>query len=390
MRAIKSITRKPFGEHELKKFIIAVAIMGLTTPPIWSQTLMQAMTTATGPERIWTRLIGSPEYDDGTGVGADRYGNVYSSGYTLGSIQQPHQGKADPVALSFCANGCDQWQYQWGMEADERAMDIAVTSNGESAVCGTDSAAGAFIRKFDHNGRVCWEARPSMLYTADRVVVDRCGAVAVVGRNKPFATLCKVSPTGAICWTRKIGSDALTISVAVDTHCHVYVAGIIGGVATVLKFDTSGNEVWRTQWDDEAKTVRDIAVDSCGRLAVIGDRLSDKQPFVQTFTQSGAVGAAVTFSGKSYHHAWRLAIDKCDSIYVAGSLGQPGRQFLVKVDRSLKEQWWHWLTDDSVGFVRGLAIDGCGDILVSGDVNKSIHGQRFAGKRDIFVMKLRP
>ena len=79
-----------------------------------------------------------------------------------------------------------------------------------------------------------------------------------------------------------------TLSIATDHCCNVYVAGMIGGHGKVAKFDPNGNLIWLTPMDNEAKTTRDIAVDHCGRIVVIGNRSANMEPYIQRLTQSGA------------------------------------------------------------------------------------------------------
>lgn len=180
-----------------------------------------------------------------------------------------------------------------------------------------------------------------------------------------------------------------TISVATDRCSNVYVAGIIGGQGKVAKFDANGNLCWLIPLDNEAQRIRDVAVDHCGRIVVIGNRLDSMEPFIQRLTQNGVLHSGASFSERSQFRAWRLAIDGNGAMYVAGSHENPGRMFLAKIDDSLRDQWWHWLSEGR-GFVKGLDVDPCGNVFVSGKVDRSIHGQPHSGKGDILVMKLRP
>ncbi len=49
----------------------------------------------------WMRQLGTSSYDDGYGVAADHFGNIYISGYTRGSLAGPTVGYADAFLVKL-------------------------------------------------------------------------------------------------------------------------------------------------------------------------------------------------------------------------------------------------------------------------------------------------
>jgi hypothetical protein len=57
---------------------------------------------------VWTRQLGSNDYEHGGGVSADGLGNVYVTGRTYGDLQAPNAGDEDAfVAKFFDCGGCE-------------------------------------------------------------------------------------------------------------------------------------------------------------------------------------------------------------------------------------------------------------------------------------------
>jgi len=238
--------------------------------------------------RPWTRIWGSADYDDGTGVAVDPAGNVYVSGYTQGSIpgQTNFGGPQDFVLTKFDSNGAQQWLRKFGSAGRDFAERCAVDSLGNVYMTG-------FTEGFLHgNTNMGWQDAVLVKYNTagdwqwsrvwgtngtDRgiaVTVDGAGNIYVAGYSdgqldgqpKPGGYdmfLCKFDAAGNKLWTRMAGSpqDDYAYGVCVDNEHNVYISGETLGSfdgqtnsgpgyydACMVKYTPDGTRIWTRIW----------------------------------------------------------------------------------------------------------------------------------------------
>ncbi|MCX7846842.1 MAG: SBBP repeat-containing protein [bacterium] len=240
-----------------------------------------------GP-RFWSRIWGSADYDDGTGVAVDPAGNVYVAGYTQGTIpgQTNYGGPQDFVLTKFDAAGVQQWLRKFGSAGRDFAEGCAVDSAGnvymtgftEGFLHGYTNMGGQDIVlvKYDAGGAWQW-TRVWGTNGTDRgiaVALDAAGYVYVAGYSdgaldgqpKPGGYdmfLSKFDPSGNKIWTRMAGSpqEERAYGVCVDSENNVYLSGETLGSfdgqtnsgpgyfdACLVKFTPDGQRVWTRLW----------------------------------------------------------------------------------------------------------------------------------------------
>lgn len=105
----------------------------------------------------WTRQFGSSTDDLGEGVATDGNGNVYASGYTLGTLEGVNAGSEDAFIRSFDSDGTLHWTRQFGTSGRDAALAIATDANANVYAAGGTYGdldgvgagdADAFVRKF--------------------------------------------------------------------------------------------------------------------------------------------------------------------------------------------------------------------------------------------------
>lgn len=85
----------------------------------------------------WTKVLGGPDHDFGSGVAVDPSGNIYISGYTQGSFEeQAAFGDRDIVLAVLNSQGTVISVTQYGTSLWDEAEDIRVDANANTYVVG--------------------------------------------------------------------------------------------------------------------------------------------------------------------------------------------------------------------------------------------------------------
>lgn len=117
----------------------------------------------TGNE-VFRRQLGSSDYEWSWGVDTDSQGNIYTTGWTLGTLDTlggQNAGLYDAYFTKFSPDGTLQFVKQFGTAGDDQAFRININENDDIFLTGyTDNNLGgtnagdfdAFVAKFDTNG----------------------------------------------------------------------------------------------------------------------------------------------------------------------------------------------------------------------------------------------
>lgn len=110
--------------------------------------------------RLWATFYGGNQTDGGTGVVCDAIGNVYMSGYTLGStnlasggFQNTFGGYQDAYLVKFDAQGNRLWATYYGGSDSDTGWDLGIDNSGNTYLTGytlstTAIASGGFQNTF--------------------------------------------------------------------------------------------------------------------------------------------------------------------------------------------------------------------------------------------------
>jgi hypothetical protein len=311
------------------------------------------------------------------------------------------------------------WSKRFGDVSDDRGQAVAVDGLGNVAVTGhfkgTTDFGGGLLSSYVH---------PSMGPTAD---------VLVAG----------YSPSGGYRWVRAIGAEGLEEGkgVATDSAGNVLVTGYQGSYAVdyggglqstvsyndifMAKYSSAGSWVW-------SKTVGGYGYDQGNAIAADGGG----NVFVSGYIGKGALmDLGVNFGGGPLYsagasdvflvkysatgqHVWSkrfgasgndvgmaLDTDAAGSVYVAGtfegavdfgggSLTSAGMRdiFVAKYSATGQHVWSKRFGSSGDDLVNGLAIDGAGDVALSGKFQGSVNfgggSLASAGGDDAFLVKL--
>ncbi|MBI4332772.1 MAG: SBBP repeat-containing protein [Chloroflexi bacterium] len=260
---------------------------------------------------------------------------------------------------------------------------------------------------------------PGSVYVAGYAYGAFPGETALGGRD---AFLAKLDGSGNVLWARQFGAsqEDYATAVAVDGPGNVYVAGdrdgyyvqgpqsLIGGFnGFICKYDSSGNQLWaRTFSSGNTQYTYGVAVDSYGNVYAAGYTYGvfegqipsggSQDAFVVSYDSVGNMRWARQFGTGRFDAASGIAADGAGNVYVTGSTGgtYPGQvpaggndAYIRKYDSAGYAQWTKQFGTSLPDYAQGIAVDGSGNIYVTGDTYGAFPGQAHLGLQDAFVAR---
>jgi hypothetical protein len=335
----------------------------------------------------WTRLCGAPFNNEGYHVAVDNAGNVYVGGGTQDTFdgQSYAGGFYDICLVKYDSSGTRLWTRLSGSAGMEEGHGVAADFFGNVYVVGTadsgfdgQTIAGSndiCLLKYDRSGtklwtRLCGTTGNDGGYSVE---VDAGGNVYVVGfvsgaldgqtwAGHEDICLMKYDSSGTRLWTRLSGTATTDACYGVfaDTEGSIYVTGATygtldgqaysgGGDICLLKYDSSGTKLWTRL---------------CG-------------------SASSEIGVDVNGNGSGYVYVTGRAEGVLDGQPNAGG----GDISLTKYTGNGTRLWTQLCGTSGWDQGQGVAVDGGGNVFIAGFCSGPIDGQVFAGGYDFFLMK---
>ena len=380
------------------------------------------------PLTLWTTQIGSSGADYAHGIAVDAGGNSYITGYTWGDLGGPNQGNTDAFIVKYNSAGTVQWVRQFGTIRGDLATGIAVDSSGNSYITGftygdlggtNQGLEDAFIVKHDSAGTVQWARQfgSSRDDEARGIALDGSGNSYITGwtwgdlggpnQGGPDAFIVKYDSGGTVQWTQQIGTGErdFATGIAVDGSGNSYIAGSTDEDAFIIKCDSGGTEQWRRQiGTSEYDAAHGIAVDGSGNSYITGPTEGDlggpnqgmRDAFVAKYDNAGTVQWATQVGTNQMDCAEGIAVDGSGNIYITGrtygDLGGPhqggfGDAFIVKCDSGGTVQWMRQIGTSSTDRAHGIAVDGGGKSYITGWTGGDLGGAN-QGNYDAFIVAI--
>lgn len=345
--------------------------------------------TATGG--MWSHAWGGSSWELCSGTAVDGTGNVFAAGRTL----TYGAGLEDSAILKYDASGNLLWQKTWGGSDGDVCCGLGVDGEGNVYEAGyTQSFSGgisdAYILKYDTSGNLLWQITwgGSDWDYAYGFAVDESGQSYITGETWSFdgngeAFLVKFDADGAVLWQKIWGGSDYDYGygVAVSGNGNVFVTGETASFGAGLSdvftvaYDPSGSLLWQKTWggsnDDRGYAV---AADANGQAFVTGETYSfgsgSTEVFILKYDAGGNLLWQKTWGGSSSDTGAGIAVDGLGQVFVTGdtyNYGAGGRDaILLKYDPSgslLMEKTW-----GGTGAENGRSVAVCDDgkLLIGG------------------------
>ena len=295
----------------------------------------------------------------------------------------------------------------------DQARDLAVDDSGNVYVTGYSDGGGTFYDyatiKYLPNGDTVWVRRydgpEGWTDMAFALAIDGSGNVYVTGESQGAApdyfyecATIKYLPSGDTAWVRRYdgsvdGDDGVN-AITVDASGNVYVTGSSTECwgnrdLTTIKYFSDGSTAWEQRWNGLGNGLDDgcaIAVDGSGDIYVTGVSmgLGTHYDYV-TIKFSSEGGAWRTYDGPadSSDYGRAMAIDGSGNVYVTGySIGSGTSDDYATV-KYLPDGDTAWVrryngpgNGDDQG--RAVAVDNSGNVYVTGYSEGSGTGRDWA------------
>jgi uncharacterized delta-60 repeat protein len=278
----------------------------------------------------------------------------------------------------------------WGGTDQDWGFGVAVDGSGNIYVAGM-MTGDVVLLKYDSAGGLVWQKTWGGTGNdyGFGVAVDGSGNIYVTGYTESFGAgnadvvLLKYSPSGGLLWQKTWGGTNSDEGwgVAVDSSGNIYVAGYTYSFGAgnydvvLLKYDSAGGLVWQKTWGGGSGDFGwGVAVDGSGNIYVTGGTLSfgagSYDVVLLKFDSSGGLVWQNTWGDTNEDSGRGVAVDGSGNIYVTGYTMSFGAGYmdvvLLKFDSGGTLQWQRTWGGISVDCGEGVAVDDSGNIYVTG------------------------
>ncbi len=341
--------------------------------------------------KAWTKFIGTQSLENGGDICIAADGSIYVTGSTAGNLDgAANSGSADAFLTKYDGNGNRVWTKLIGTPSWDDGSSLTVGLDGSIYVSGwtegdldgeMNSGISAFITKYDATGNRAWTkligtsaskclatGLDGSIYITGYTPMNLDGEINSGGVD---AFLTKYDVNGNRAWTKLIGTsgDDIGYGLTVGLDGSIYVTGSTAGNldgemnsgavdAFLSKYDVNGNRTW---------------------TKLIG-------------TSDDEVGYGLTIGAEGSIYLAGHTEDNLDGEVNSGgysSYSYFGSGFLNEYDINGNEAWTK-LIGTSVKEDLGVAGSADGSIYVTGGTLGDLDGETNSGGRDGFLIKFRP
>lgn len=322
------------------------------------------------PTFEWVKGIGGGTESIGYSIELDAFGNVYTTGSFMGTVDfdpglgvfnLAAVGQRDVFISKFDASGNFIWATSFGSPLNDYGRSLFADASGNIYLTGSFEG------------------------TADFDPGTGIFNLTAVGNNDMFIS--KLDAMGNFLWARGIGGSSLDsgYGIVVDVSGNVYTTGYFTGAAD---FDPSAGV---------------FTLNSAGQ----------RDMFVSKLDASGSFVWAKNFGGAMFEEGFSIALDGFSNIHVTGLFEgtadfDPGSgvynltsvgsadMFILKLNASGNFLWAKGIGGISYEVSRGITVDGSGNVYTTGnfigtvdfDPGPAIFNLNTPGQQYVYILKL--
>jgi hypothetical protein len=390
---------------------------------------------------VKTKRIGGPMRDDAYAIATDKSGNVYITGYFMGTANfgadfgttdnKTSAGNEDIFITKVNANGSYGWTRRIGGLSSDIGLSITTDPSGNVYITGTfqdtvdfgaDFGTGdiktstgyedIFITRIHPNGSYGWSRRIGGIFVDQTygITANTSGNVYVTGYfggivdfGADFGTgdiktatglsdvfITRINVNGSYGWTRRMGgtSDERGNSVTTDRSGNLYVAGRFAGTVDFgTDFGTSDNKT--SDGSSDIFITKVNANGSYGWTRRIGGMAGDYFPDINT-DPTGNVYVTGSFQG---------TVDFGYDFGASDTKTSAGNEdiFITRINAHSGYGWTRRMGGASGDDGLGIVTDTSGNVYVTGRFTGTVNfGADFgttdnktsAGGHDIFIARI--
>ncbi|MCI0448775.1 MAG: SBBP repeat-containing protein [Chlorobi bacterium] len=383
-----------------KAFLIVIIAFMLETE-LNAQTA-RTMVLSDSVQTGWVRQYISgytPPFDFAYAIDLDASGNIYVTGSSYGSDQQP-----DFVTIKYNSSGDTLWVRRYNGPGNNwdiaRAITIDAAGNvyvaGETYSESTDFNYATI--KYDAGGNQVWVVQYNGTSNNDdgalALTVDGSGNVYVTGHSWQagtswdYATI-KYNSAGVQQWVARYNGPGniadFAVALGIDPSGNVYVTGTSDDLSVnffpayaTVKYNSSGVQQWVARYNVLWSYASAIAVDNSGNAYVTGRSYALGTYYDYATVKYNTSGAQQWVSryngpGNSDDYATSIAIDGSGNAYVTGEaffVPNEGSDYAtLKYNSSGVQQWVARYNGpaSSVDVANDIVVDGAGNVYVTGE-----------------------
>ncbi|MBD2036171.1 S8 family serine peptidase [Leptolyngbya sp. FACHB-321] len=354
----------------------------------------------------WTRQLGSASNDFSEDIVHDSSGNVYTVGYTYGSLERTSAGLTDAFITKYDSNGIKQWGRQLGTSGQDSFYAVNVDTSGNVYAGGWTEVGGpnsgnfaSWLVKYHASGVQQWSTQFSSENFVRDIKFDRFGNVIV---NNGFS-IAKFNSTGVLQSTFSLPESPSSMDV--DSSGNILVSGSttksLGSTnagsydAWVAKYNNQGSLQWLRQLGTSASEGSyTIAVDNLGNSYIAGwtdgalapnaTTLNSTDAWVAKFDTNGTLQWIRQSGSPAYDQAEDVSIDTAGNIFVTGIIDF--NPYITKYTNTGTLQWTKQLGTSRNTFSSSMSLDSSGNVYLSGRTSASLEGTN-AGGQDAWLAK---
>ena len=364
----------------------------------------------------WVKRYNGPgnENDQAVAIAVDDDGNVYIAGWSRGSGTE-----TDYTTIKYDDDGDTKWVKRYNGPGNSSDLPTAITvdDDGNVYVTGSSTGVGTFgdyaTIKYDDDGDLKWIRRyngpVNGFDEANAIAVDNNGNVYVTGLSATFsdedgslfdiATI-KYNAAGVQQWAtlyNRKGHDEAN-DLALDAAGNVYITGFSGNEEedpdndyVTIKYNAAGAQQWASIFsgpgNDQSGEATDLALDAAGNVYITGGISIEEAVDYATikYNNNGVQQWVATYDGpgNDSDKANAIGLDGNGNVFVTGlsrldGFGN-GDYATIKYNAGGGQKWLKRYNAPSEkkgehDFANALAIDGNGNVHVTGGIQKNSTG----------------